>query len=92
MAQSGSTSPVLFLSSKAAHYGDFSDGGLAVDPNKWVWVVVFSGTFPSHGGPVPRPGETPSPRPDHHTIMEFIDYSSGEFIQASIPSPYVPEY
>jgi hypothetical protein len=91
MAQASSASPVVFLSAKAAHYGDFSDGGLAIDNNRWVWVVVFKGTFHSHG-PAPGPGQTFSPPADQPNIMVFIDYRTGAFIQASIPGPYVPDY
>ena len=91
MAQSASLTVVIFDSAKAAPYGMFSDGGLAIPADRWVWVVAFKGTFRSHG-PAPVQGQTHSPLPDHHSILVFIDYVTGQFVQSSIPAPYIPDY
>lgn len=92
MAQSSSSTVVIFASAKAAQYGDFSDGGLAIPADRWVWAVAFKGTFRSSGGPEPLPGQSPSQPAAAHSILVIIDYITGEFIQASIPAPYVPDY
>jgi len=83
---------VSFLSAKSAQYGDFSDGALVIPKDRWVWAVAFKGTFHSSGGPAPAPGQTPSPPPVAQSILALIDYVTGDFIQASIPDPYLPDY
>ena len=75
------------MSEKTGQYRDFSDGGRITDAKRWVWSVVFNGTFHQAGGPAGA-----SPLPDHHSVMVIVDYRTGEFIQASIPDPYVPDY
>jgi hypothetical protein len=92
-AQSMSTTPVEFMSEKTGQYRDFAGGGLAVTGDRWVWSVVFKGSFrPASNGPAPAPGQTRSPLPDQHSVLVIIDYRTGEFIQASIPGLYVPNY
>jgi hypothetical protein len=91
MAQASSASVVIFESAKAARYGDFRDGGLAVPADRWVWAVAFTGTFHSSGGPAALPGQI-TPPADQHSILVFLDYTTGDFIQASVPGPYVPDY
>jgi hypothetical protein len=81
-----STSPVVYLSAKSGRYHDFGGGGLVTDANRRVWAVAFKGTFHSSGGP---PGS--SRLPDHHSVIVIIDFRTGEFIQASVPAPYVPD-
>ena len=81
------------MSEKTGQYRDFAGGGLAVTGDRWVWSVVFKGSFrPASNGPAPAPGQTRSPLPDQHSVLVIIDYRTGEFIQASIPGLYVPNY
>jgi len=87
IAQSMSSTPVLFLSQKTGQYRDFRGGALAVPGERWVWAVAFDGTFQQAGGPVGS-----SPLADQHSVLVIIDYSTGEFIQASVPGPYTPDY
>jgi hypothetical protein len=82
IAQSMSSTPVQPLSGKTGQYRDFSGGGLITDASRWVWSVVFSGTFHQAGGPAGA-----SPLPDQHSVLVIIDYRTGEFIQASVPAP-----
>ncbi len=87
IAQSMSATPVTALSTKLGRCRDFLDCGQSAGGNRWIWVVVFDGTFRQAGGPAGS-----SPLPDHHTLMIIIDYRTGEFIQASAPGPYFPDY
>jgi hypothetical protein len=86
VAQSFSSTPVGFISEKTGQYRDFSRGGHAVSSDRWVWAVDFSGTFHQSGGPA-----NSSPLPDHHSVLVIIDYRTGQFIEASIPSPGQPD-
>ena len=87
IAQSISSTPVEFMSQKTGQYRDFSGGGLAVPGDRWVWAVVFDGTFHQAGGPAGAP-----PLPNRHSVLVIIDYRTVDFIEASIPSPYSPDY
>ena len=53
--------------------------------DKRVWAVTFSGTFMGSGGP-PCPSAEPCDRPitPDHVITVILDYSTGEFIMASV--------
>jgi hypothetical protein len=86
-----SATPVEFMSAKTGRYRDFGGGALAAAGERWVWSVVFKGSFPpASNGPAPVPGQTRSPLPDQQSVLVIIDYLTGAFIQASIPAPYVP--
>jgi hypothetical protein len=74
-AQSLSTTPVAFLSQKSGDYNLFRGADIPPSTGKWVWTVVFSGTF------------TQGSSPDQHSIAVIIDYKTGEFIQALVPAP-----
>lgn len=86
-AQSQSTTPVAFVSQKSGEYSMFRGAAITSSGDKWVWSVVFGGTFPQAGGPAGS-----SPLPDQHSIVVIIDYRTGEFIQLLVPAPYKPDY
>jgi hypothetical protein len=83
-AQSLSTTPVSFVSQKSGDYNMFRGAAIPPSAGKWVWTVVFSGTFPQGDGAAGA-----SPPPDQHSIVVIIDYRTGEFIQALVPDPYI---
>jgi hypothetical protein len=87
IAQSMSATPVTAMSTKQGQCRDFQDCGPAFGGDRWIWAVIFDGTFRQAGGPAGS-----SPLPDRHTAMVIVDYRTGEFMQASIPGPYSPDY
>ncbi len=75
----------MLISARSGQYGDFRHDTTA-RTDRWVWNVVFRGTFRSSGGAAPSPGVAPSPLPLQHSVSVLIDYSSGAFVSASVPA------
>jgi hypothetical protein len=86
-----STSPLQLTVARRGQLREFRDGAsdAAAPPNRWVWAVVLSGSFPPAScGPAPHPGQLRHycPRPVHSALV-VIDYVSGDFVMTSEPSP-----
>jgi hypothetical protein len=95
-AQAMSTGPIVLVTAKSGEYGAFAHTVPAV-ANRWVWNVIFDGTFEPSGGPAPVPSYNGlpiipaapvpvSPVAAQYSVSVVIDYRSGEFISASIPA------
>lgn len=82
------TAPHLILA-RRGHLAEFRDGAsdAAAPPNRWVWAVVFSGQYPSSGGPFVPAGERQPGPVFSHSRLVVIDYRTGEFVMAQEPSP-----
>ena len=87
VAQAMSTTQTVWLSQKSGRCRDFEDCGPAVSDDRWVWAVVFHGNFQQGGGSAAL-----SPLPIRYSLVVFIDYRNGEFIQAVIPRSYSTDY
>jgi hypothetical protein len=89
LAQSYSTTPARVTMAHTGHFRDYSHGDQSVPPDTWVWQVSISGTFPPPScGPIPiTPGQKVTCPPDQHSELVVIDYLTGAFLGASIPSP-----
>ena len=84
-----STTPAHVTIARPAHFSEFANGSQTVAPDKWVWAISFTGTFPPAScGPKPlQPGQNAQyPQPQHSELV-LIDYFNGDFISASVPSP-----
>ena len=89
LANAYSTTPAQVTIARPAHFSEFANGSQTVAPDKWVWAVSITGTFPPAScGPKPiQPGRQASCPPPQHSELVLIDYFNGDFISASVPSP-----
>jgi hypothetical protein len=89
MANTYSTTPAHVTIARPGHFSEFANGSQAVAPDRWVWAISFSGTFPPAScGPKPiQPGLTAKCPAPQHSELVLIDYFNGDFISASVPSP-----
>jgi photosystem II stability/assembly factor-like uncharacterized protein len=70
------------VSGRVGQIRDFETGQRVVPPDRWVWAVVISGTFPFSCGPAPDPGQTHAPCPPPAlTKTVLLDYATGKFIE-----------
>lgn len=83
-----STTPRRVLSVTSGILSGFMSGSTpaGISPNRRVWAVLLSGTFPpaSCGPPAPRGTHHSCPSPEH-TAHVVLDYHTGKFLTGSVP-------
>lgn len=77
------------ISVRAGHERDLAPAYEESSSDRFVWAVIFHGSYPFRScGPPPLPNHpTPTCPPPAGTLVVYVDYATGRVLSAEFPAP-----